>query len=118
MRIQRSTRPRHIACLWSSGRASPRLRLPSDNILSAVVDCHAEFIWFAIAIPIPLTGKARYAQQREAGESIEGVVIELRLTAVRRLTQPLMHAVLAKAFHRELVPTEAELARRENRTYE
>ncbi len=45
-------------------------------------------------------------------------VIEARLTDARRMADRLTQAVLAKAFRGELVPTEAALARRENRTYE
>jgi type I restriction enzyme S subunit len=45
-------------------------------------------------------------------------VIESRLADARRMADQLTQAVLAKAFRGELVPTEAELARRENRTYE
>jgi type I restriction enzyme S subunit len=44
--------------------------------------------------------------------------IEERLTDARRMANQLIQAVLAKAFRGELVPTEAELARREKRTYE
>jgi type I restriction enzyme, S subunit len=45
-------------------------------------------------------------------------VIESRLTDARRMADQLTQAVLAKAFRGELVPTEAELARREKRSYE
>jgi type I restriction enzyme S subunit len=45
-------------------------------------------------------------------------VIEERLTDARQMADQLTQAVLAKAFRGELVPTEAELACRENRTYE
>lgn len=45
-------------------------------------------------------------------------VIETRLSDARRMADQLAQAVLAKAFRGELVPTEAELARREKRTYE
>src|SRR6202035_3576624 len=44
--------------------------------------------------------------------------IEARLTDARQMADQLTQAVLAKAFRGELVPTEAELARREKRTYE
>lgn len=44
--------------------------------------------------------------------------IEAKLTAARKRVDSLTQAVLAKAFRGELVPTEAELARREKRTYE
>jgi type I restriction enzyme S subunit len=44
--------------------------------------------------------------------------IEEKLAAARRRVERLTQAVLAKAFRGELVPTEAELARREGRDYE
>ena len=42
--------------------------------------------------------------------------IERRVTAGRQRADKLTQAVLAKAFRGELVPTEAELARREGRS--
>jgi type I restriction enzyme S subunit len=44
--------------------------------------------------------------------------IEAKLAATRQRVDSLTQAILAKAFRGELVPTEAELARRENRPYE
>ncbi|MBY0231032.1 MAG: DEAD/DEAH box helicase family protein, partial [Gemmataceae bacterium] len=44
--------------------------------------------------------------------------IEAKLAAARKRVDALTQAVLAKAFRGELVPTEAELARREGREYE
>jgi restriction endonuclease S subunit len=44
--------------------------------------------------------------------------IEKRVAAVTTRTEELTQAILAKAFRGELVPTEAELARREGRSYE
>lgn len=44
--------------------------------------------------------------------------IEQRATAASRRVESLTQAVLAKAFRGELVPTEAELARKEGRDYE
>ena len=44
--------------------------------------------------------------------------IEAKLAAARKRVDALTQAVLAKAFRGELVPTEAELARREGRDYE
>jgi type I restriction enzyme S subunit len=41
-----------------------------------------------------------------------------RVQAATKRAEGLTHAILAKAFRGELVPTEAELARREGRTYE
>ena len=44
--------------------------------------------------------------------------IECRVVAAAARADKITQAVLAKAFHGELVPTEAELARTEGRTYE
>jgi len=44
--------------------------------------------------------------------------IEAKLDAARQRVESLTQSILAKAFRGELVPTEAELARRENRSYE
>jgi type I restriction enzyme S subunit len=44
--------------------------------------------------------------------------IETRIAAATRRAEKLSQAILAKAFRGELVPTEAELARREDRDYE
>jgi hypothetical protein len=44
--------------------------------------------------------------------------IEKRVTAATARTDKLTQAILAKAFRGELVPTEAELARREGCSYE
>jgi type I restriction enzyme S subunit len=43
---------------------------------------------------------------------------ETKLAAARQWVDALSRAVLARAFRGELVPTEAELARRDNRPYE
>jgi type I restriction enzyme S subunit len=44
--------------------------------------------------------------------------IDAKLTRAKQRVDKLTQAILAKAFRGELVPTEAELARREGRTYE
>jgi type I restriction enzyme S subunit len=44
--------------------------------------------------------------------------VEKRVEASKVRAEKLTQAILAKAFRGELVPTEAELARREGRTYE
>lgn len=44
--------------------------------------------------------------------------IETRTAAARKRVDALAQAVLAKAFRRDLVPAEAELACRDNRPYE
>ena len=72
----------------------------------------------AFRVPVP-----PLAEQQEIVRRVDKLfalvdVIEARLTDARRMADQLTQAVLAKAFRGELVPTEAALAHRENRTYE
>ena len=62
-------------------------------------------------------------EQREIVRRVEALfkladAIEKRVAAARLRADKLTQSILAKAFRGELVPTEAELARREGRTYE
>ncbi len=72
----------------------------------------------AVAIPLP-----PLAEQHEIVRRVEVLfkladTIEKRLAAATARAENLTRAILAKAFRGELVPTEAELARREGRDYE
>ena len=63
------------------------------------------------------------AEQHEIVRRVEALLartdrIEKRLAAATRRVETLTQAILAQAFRGELVPTEAELARREGRDYE
>ena len=63
------------------------------------------------------------AEQQEIVKRVSALftradAIEAAVTAARKRVDALTQAVLAKAFRGELVPTEAALARRENRPYE
>jgi type I restriction enzyme S subunit len=76
------------------------------------------------------TGVAEYPialppldEQREIVRRVDAIfaladAIEKRVAAAAVRTENLTQAILAKAFRGELVPTEAELARREGRDYE
>jgi type I restriction enzyme S subunit len=62
-------------------------------------------------------------EQREIIRRVEALfkladAIEKRVAAATARAEKLTQAILAKAFRGELVPTEAELARREGRSYE
>jgi len=62
-------------------------------------------------------------EQHEIVQRVEGLfkladAIEERVAAATLRAEKLTQAILAKAFRGELVPTEAELARREGRDYE
>jgi type I restriction enzyme S subunit len=63
------------------------------------------------------------AEQREIVRRVDALfsladALERRAAAATAHTDRLTQAILAKAFRGELVPTEAELARREGRPYE
>jgi type I restriction enzyme, S subunit len=69
-------------------------------------------------IPVP-----PLAEQHEIVRRVEALLsradrIEKRLATATRRVETLTQAILAQAFRGELVPTEAELARREGRDYE
>jgi type I restriction enzyme S subunit len=71
-----------------------------------------------VAVPFP-----PIEEQHEIVNRIEALfkladAIVARVAAARQRTEVLTQAILAKAFSGELVPTEAELARREGREYE
>jgi type I restriction enzyme S subunit len=70
------------------------------------------------AFPLP-----PFAEQEEIVRQVQGLfrsadAIEGRMMAGVARTEKLTQAILAKAFRGELVPTEAELARTEGRSYE
>ena len=67
--------------------------------------------------------KQALAEQKEIVRRVEALfkladAIEKRLAAANERAERLTQAILAKAFRGELVPTEAELAKREGRSYE
>lgn len=71
-----------------------------------------------IPVPVPPLAEQREIVRRVGELFALADRIESRLADARRMADQLTQAVLARAFRGELVPTEAELARRENRTYE
>ncbi len=88
---------------WVTGSAQPKLTQAKLN---------------SIRVPLP-----PLAEQHEIVRRVEALLelakrIEPRVAAASARAERLTQAVLAKAFRGELVPTEAELARREGRAYE
>jgi len=71
-------------------------------------------------MPLPVPP---HAEQIDIVRRVEALfkladAIERRVEAATKRADKLTQAILGKAFRGELVPTEAELARREGRTYE
>jgi len=71
---------------------------------------------FALSIP-PLLEQKEIVRQVESLFNLANA-IEKRVATAAERSERLTQAILAKAFRGELVPTEAELARREGRSYE
>lgn len=72
----------------------------------------------ALQIPIPPREEQHEIVRRVEALFALADTIEKRVAAVTARAEKLTQAILAKAFRGELVPTEAELARREGRDYE
>jgi type I restriction enzyme S subunit len=68
--------------------------------------------------PLPPLVEQQEIVRRVSALFARADAIEATVTAARKRVDTLTPAVLSKAFRGELVPTEAELARRENRPYE
>ena len=70
--------------------------------------------------PVPLTPRQEIDEIVRRVDALFRLAdaIEQRVTAATARAEKLTQAILAKAFRGELVPTEAELARHEGRSYE
>lgn len=72
----------------------------------------------AVAVPLPPTDEQHEIVRRAEALFKLADAIEKRVNAASARAEKLTQAILATAFRGELVPTEAELARREGRHYE
>jgi type I restriction enzyme S subunit len=88
---------------WITGSAQPKLTQANMN---------------RIPIALPPAGEQQEIVRRVKALFYLADMIEKRVEAATKRTEKLTQAILAKAFRGELVPTEAELAREENRDYE
>jgi type I restriction enzyme S subunit len=72
------------------------------------------------AIQLPIPPKEEQEEIVQRAHSLFAITdeLELRLARATAQVEKLTQAILAKAFRGELVPTEAELARRAGRAYE
>jgi type I restriction enzyme S subunit len=71
-----------------------------------------------LPIPVPPVAEQEEILRRVAGVLGVAEAIEKHVSAATLRADSLTQSILAKAFRGELVPTEAELARREGREYE
>ncbi|MDG6249441.1 restriction endonuclease subunit S [Methanocalculus sp.] len=96
-----STRKRMVESIHGVGRA----RLNLSNIKS---------------LPIPLPPLSEQDEIVHRADALFALAdqIEARITAAKERTETLRQSILAQAFSGQLVSTEAELARREEREYE
>jgi type I restriction enzyme, S subunit len=107
--------PAYLCRFLDSGAVLRKARTEAKSI--GVPDLGlSEISQFRVPLP-PL------AEQHEIVRRVEALLrladtIEKRVAAATTRAEKLTQAILAKAFRGELVPTEAELARREGRSYE
>jgi type I restriction enzyme S subunit len=71
-----------------------------------------------LVFPVPPTAEQQEIVRRVKTLFVLADLIETRCREAQERTSKLTQSILAKAFRGELVPTEAELARREGREYE
>ena len=71
-----------------------------------------------LAVPMPPLVEQQEIKRRVRAMFLLASTVEQKVAAATSQANKLTHSILAKAFHGELVPTEAELARREGREYE
>jgi type I restriction enzyme S subunit len=106
----------HYACIFINSNAA---RAHVDEVKVGIAQGHFN-IGSARKTPVPLPP---LEEQRQIARRV-GVMFRLADTIEERVTNAslcadkLTQSILAKAFRAELVPTEAELARREGREYE
>jgi type I restriction enzyme S subunit len=108
--------PEYVEAFFGSPQARDRIEAKSKSSAGQQGVSGADIKGQRIAVPPP-------TEQHEIVRRVEAVfrladAIEKRVAAATARAEKLMQAVLAKAFRGELVPTEAELARREGRSYE
>lgn len=91
------------------------LKVKRDGVSQSNINA-TKLAGFEIALP-------PFEEQQEIVQRVERLFeladnIESRIKQARDRVDKLTQSILAKAFHGELVPNEAELARRQGRTYE
>ena len=103
--------------LWTVSPRHGRAKLSSDAYGAGKPGLNLDNIKeMTLAMP-PLEEQNEIARRVEALFKLADT-IEKRVEAATKRADKLTQAILAKAFRGELVPTEAELARREGRLYE
>jgi type I restriction enzyme S subunit len=108
--------PEYVELFFCSPLARERIEAKSKSSAGQQGVSGADIKRLCIAVP-PL------AEQQEIVRRVEALfrladAIEKRVAGTTARAEKLTQAILAKAFRGELVPTEAELARREGRSYE
>jgi type I restriction enzyme S subunit len=108
--------PEYVEAFFGSPLARDRVEAKSKSSAGQQGVSGADIKRLPIAVP-PLPEQHEIVRRVEALFRL-AEVIEKRLVAATTRAEKLTQAILAKAFRGELVPTEAELARREGRDYE
>jgi type I restriction enzyme S subunit len=119
MMLMRTKRERYLPALLMHVLNSPDINSRVRDLTGGSASPHlnvATIKGFPVPVP-PLEEQHEMVRRVEALFKLADA-IEQRVEAATRRADKLTQAILGKAFRGELVPTEAELARRAGRTYE
>lgn len=108
--------PNYINLALSTHKTRVQIELPSRST-SGVHNINIKEV-SNIEIPLPPSEEQNEIVRRVEAFLRLSDVIEKRVTEAKAHTDNLYKSILVKAFRGELVPTEAELAQREGRSYE
>src|SRR5262245_429848 len=104
-----------VFALWG---APPVLEQVTGSIRGVTRPGYNTSLLESIVLPVPPLPEQHAIVHRVEALFKLADTIEKRVAAATARAEKLTQAILAKAFRGELVPTEAELARRERRDYE
>ena len=108
--------PSYLNSALASEEVRDQIEIPARST-SGVNNINSDEVR-ALLIPLPPMAEQEEIVRRVSEFFLLADTIEQRPKSALRRVEMLTQSILVKAFRGELVPTEAELARRENRSYE
>jgi len=116
VRVSAGINPEYLALFWDSDPMRRQVEAKAHTTAGIHKISQQDMLELILAIP-PTKEQHEIVRRVQALFTLADTV-ETQVAAARKRAEELAQAILAKAFRGELVPTEAELARREGRDYE
>jgi type I restriction enzyme S subunit len=116
VRVSERINPEYLALFWDSGLMRTQIESKAHTTAGIHKISQQDMLEFVLAIP-PTKEQHEIVRRVDALFKLTDA-IEKHVAAATVRAEKLTQAILAKAFRGELVPTEAELARCEGRSYE